>query len=51
MRTVGQGVLTFLGTIAYLFPHVAEDCTVSTSVSRAHGCLHDCLLDVGRLLV
>ena len=50
MRTMEQGVLTLLGTIAFLPPHAAEDCTVFAFFNCAHGCLRDCLLDVSRPL-
>ena len=48
-RTMEQCALTFIGTIAFLPPHVVEDCTVFTSFSSAHGCFRDRLLDFSRL--
>ena len=48
-RTVEQCVLAFPGTIAFLPPHVVEDCTVFTSFTRAHACFCDLLLDCSGL--
>ena len=49
-RTMEQCALAFLGTIAFLPPHVVKDGTVFTSSSCALGCICDLVLDLSRLL-
>ena len=49
-RTMEQCALTFLGTIAFVPPHVVEDCNCFLLPSPVPWCFRDLLLDFSRLL-